>query len=918
MRNNLQLDHFDRSANRRQRAASTFEHLESRRMLSAAAFGPIRNGIDAIHEYRAVPQVTPAKPASLESATKKTPTSAVKTTVRAGSGATGGVLETPPAKLVTPGSRPLALEAEALPGGGVRIFWNPLGLDSTGQVVVFRKALSADLWDETAIGDPGWDSTQFIDTTAVTGIGYEYKVVVYTTLGAAPYEKYVYAGNQVAPTSDRGSILLVVDETQLDTSRDASGTTLAPALARYKADLIAEGYHVIQITAPRVDVPRTMPPSMSPEDIAAHSAVWFGAVMALKQQIRGIWSITPDLKSVFLLGHVPVPYSGVTSPDVTVGHEQSLGAWPADIFYSTLSTPDSLWTDELEMGTTDAHINLPGDGKFDQDDLYQLGYGTQYENGVFSDITVGRVDLAMLDNFVGVDQVVGAKATVGETNLLARYLDRVHEFKTGQWNVRRKALFEEAYPFGEYYDANRLTPNVGINNVEFGTVSPYEPSLVAYDDPYPVGTPPPTTYDAHSNSWLWMYTGAGGFPSRTTMQYNPHRQLRSDQYSNGAYASASDFTKLNNFGNHKVVFNYIYASYVGDWDYRNDLLRTVIAEPDGYGLVSMWGSRPVWDQHHMALGEPISTSTLKSWNNFGIKQAYAFDPNSSSTRQSLLGDPTLRQDNVKPASNVRVDLWGASGNRVRWDASPDAGVTGYYVYSATAVDGAYTLLNSTPVAGTQFLDASATSPAGIYYMVRAVKLETAATGTYFNLALGAYAAPQIIGAAFNSGGKPQSIDLTFSQDVGASLASGDFVISGNRYDFNTGQMVAKSFVAGTDFHFASYNPTTRVARIVIDSQNELGVSQILTSGRYSLTLVNGSVTNSVGVSVGSGFSFPIAFLAGDTNGDFTVNFDDLLIVAQNYNTTTSLSPFAHGDFNGDGFVNFDDLLVLAQHYGVTI
>ena len=57
-------------------------------------------------------------------------------------------------------------------------------------------------------------------------------------------------------------------------------------------------------------------------------------------------------------------------------------------------------------------------------------------------------------------------------------------------------------------------------------------------------------------------------------------------------------------------------------------------------------------------------------------------------------------------------------------------------------------------------------------------------------------------------------------------------------------------------------------------------------------------------------------LPGDANLDGTVNFTDLLTLAQHY----GLSPdamWADGDFNGDESVGFDDLLTLAQHYGDT-
>lgn len=52
---------------------------------------------------------------------------------------------------------------------------------------------------------------------------------------------------------------------------------------------------------------------------------------------------------------------------------------------------------------------------------------------------------------------------------------------------------------------------------------------------------------------------------------------------------------------------------------------------------------------------------------------------------------------------------------------------------------------------------------------------------------------------------------------------------------------------------------------------------------------------------------------GDTNLDGSVNFSDLLIVAQNYGETTDVT-WPTGDFDNDGACNFDDLLALAQNY----
>ena len=61
----------------------------------------------------------------------------------------------------------------------------------------------------------------------------------------------------------------------------------------------------------------------------------------------------------------------------------------------------------------------------------------------------------------------------------------------------------------------------------------------------------------------------------------------------------------------------------------------------------------------------------------------------------------------------------------------------------------------------------------------------------------------------------------------------------------------------------------------------------------------------------------LATFKGDANLDKSVNFDDLLALAKNYNIATGAS-WAQGDSNYDGAVNFDDLLALAKNYNQTL
>ena len=53
---------------------------------------------------------------------------------------------------------------------------------------------------------------------------------------------------------------------------------------------------------------------------------------------------------------------------------------------------------------------------------------------------------------------------------------------------------------------------------------------------------------------------------------------------------------------------------------------------------------------------------------------------------------------------------------------------------------------------------------------------------------------------------------------------------------------------------------------------------------------------------------------GDINLDGTVNFNDLLLLAQHYGTTSGATR-ATGDLNHDGKIDFADLLILSQNYG---
>jgi hypothetical protein len=79
-----------------------------------------------------------------------------------------------------------------------------------------------------------------------------------------------------------------------------------------------------------------------------------------------------------------------------------------------------------------------------------------------------------------------------------------------------------------------------------------------------------------------------------------------------------------------------------------------------------------------------------------------------------------------------------------------------------------------------------------------------------------------------------------------------------------------------------------------------------------------NVTSFGGLTVGAFDTLIRRTLGGDANFDGTVNFADLLILAQSYGSTSRDFRRGDFDFSPDGAVNFSDLLILAQNYGASL
>lgn len=429
------------------------------------------------------------------------------------------------------------------------------GNASTLQHQVFRKLKLGTSWGSALATLPA-SITVYTDNSLLSGENYEYRVV----RAGTNYTGYGYcnAGVQVPPVEYRGKLVLLVDSSIM--------TGLASEIDRYISDVSGDGWEVI-----RHDVLRT------------------ASVLHVKDFIlEDFVSDSSELKAVFIIGHVPVPYSGNINPD---GHGDHLGAWPADVYYGDV---DGIWTD-LTVTSTNASPartqNVPNDGKFDQ----SIVPGDV-------ELQVGRVDFASMSTF-----------SLSELQLLKNYMDKDHQYRKKIFVPLRQAVVDDNFGYfsSEAFAASaykNFAPLVGTTSI---TATDYITAM-------------------SSASYLWSYGCGGG------------------SYSSASGIGTTANLAVSNL---QGVFTMLFGSYFGDWDAPNSLLKAPLAqgkiltnvwsgrphfqfhhmglgETIGYGLL-MTQNNPA------GLYFASPTNITGKW-----------------IHNALMGDPTLRNEIVSPVANV--------------------------------------------------------------------------------------------------------------------------------------------------------------------------------------------------------------------------------------------------------------------------
>lgn len=405
----------------------------------------------------------------------------------------------------------------------IELKW-PADPKATGYAV-FRKSPSSTSWgDERASVDP--KENRYLDTDVEVGVAYEYKIAKAAKAGDKEFKGtgYLLAGIERPLVDRRGKVILVVDASQAG--------ALAEPLGRLERDLRGDGWVVVR------------------HDVAPTSTA-----VDVKAKIKAAYEADREgVRSVFLFGHVPVPYSGDFNPD---GHPDHRGAWPADAYYGDM---DGEWPDQAvdsQKASRPENRNVPGDGKFDP---------TFIPSDL--ELEVGRVDLSRMPAF-----------GKSETELLRRYLDKDHAFRHRSLETERRALIcdkfgdfrGEAFSSSGWRNWTALVGDSKIQAADWFTALGAGSYLVAQG------------------------SGAGGFQSCAGV------------------GTTADFAAKPT----KAVFTILFGSYFGDWDSRDNLLRAPLAS-ESHGLVAVWAGRPHWYLHSMALGETVGHAARLTQNNRGL------------------------------------------------------------------------------------------------------------------------------------------------------------------------------------------------------------------------------------------------------------------------------------------------------------
>jgi hypothetical protein len=559
--------------------------------------------------------------------------------------------------------------------------------NSTNSYNVYRRTPGQLTWG-SSIATKAASDTFYIDN--VTSGTYEYYVQRNLTNGQRGHG-YLVTTAGVADAVKANRMLLAIDANYVQ--------PLSTELNQLVKDLVADGWFVDTIHVKRD-----------------------ATVYVVKQRIAAWYNTYKnDLhkpQQLYLLGRIPVPYSGVIFPD---GHTPDhKGAWPADVYYGVMN--EQIWTDNManfDSASQARNRNIPGDGKFDVDYLFPDS----------SSLEIGRVDLTNMPAFGQSD-----------TQLVKSYLNRAHDFKTRAFVPNRKAVVDE---------------NFGVMNGEAFAGSGYR-------------------------SFSTMIGSENILDADLLTSIKQSSHLLAYGCGAGSYTSASGIGTTSNFVSDSInaVYMMLFGSYFGDWDNNNNFLRAPLCSKP-MSLASMWSGRPHWNLHAMSMGHTIGHCAKLAQNNVDGRlltpvtlSGYFSSFFPSYVHVSLMGDPSLRLFyNAIPQNVIATPNADSTTFNLTWDAVP--GAVGYQVFrSLSPMHGGDAIASS----NTNSVSISNVFPGVNYMHVRALFVETSASGQYNQLSLGA--AVNVTGGVNAVGLMEQSIQK-MDMEVYPNPSTNYFTIGGD-------------------------------------------------------------------------------------------------------------------------------------------
>ena len=311
-----------------------------------------------------------------------------------------------------------------------RITINWLGSYNVTGYQIWRKLKGGTSWG-SPVATLDASALSWVDNSVAVGVSYEY-MIVRTSLNVGSGYSYINAGVELPMVESRGKVIVLVD--------DYFSSSLAPQLDQLVQDMEGDGWVVL-----RHDVSRS------------------ASVPSIKNIVVNDYNADPvNTKMVFLVAHVPVPYSGNMAAD---GHWEHLGAWSADVFYADVN---GTWTDN-QVNATGAvdprNHNVPGDGKYDQSNIPST-----------VELAVGRVDFYDLPVF-----------SESETTLMGNYLTKLHNWKSGALSPPIRALVDDnfqgynaAFASNAYRGFSPLVGSVNVQDLDYFSTLPNQSYLWSY------------------------------------------------------------------------------------------------------------------------------------------------------------------------------------------------------------------------------------------------------------------------------------------------------------------------------------------------------------------------------------------------------------------------------------------------------